>query len=64
MSAKVHFLHSHVNCVPENLEVMTEEQGGSFHQDIKTMEKIPGMLEYSTSMLADYCWCLERGCWQ
>ena len=46
MSVKVHFLHSHVNHVPENLEVITEEQGESFHQDIKTMENIPGMLEY------------------
>ena len=42
MSVKVHFLHSHVNYFPENL---IEEQGGSF-QDIKTIEKIPGMLEY------------------
>jgi len=25
---------------------MIEEQGESFHQDIKTIEKIPGMLEY------------------
>jgi len=25
---------------------MTEEQGKSFHQHIKTIEKIPGMLEY------------------
>jgi len=24
---------------------MTEEQGESFHQDINTIEKIPGMLE-------------------
>jgi len=46
MSVKVHFFHSHVNYFPENLEVMIEEQGESFHQDIKTIEKIPGMLEY------------------
>jgi len=25
---------------------MIEEQGESFHQDIKTIEKIPGMPEY------------------
>ena len=46
MSAKVHFLHSHANYFPENLEAIINEQGESFHQDIKTIEKIPGMLEY------------------
>jgi len=33
--------HSHVNYFPENLQAMVEEQGESFHQDIKTIEKIP-----------------------
>jgi len=37
MSVKVHFFHSHVNYFPENLEAMIEEQGESFHQDIKTI---------------------------
>jgi len=46
MSVKVHFFHSHVNYFPENLEAVIEEQGESFHQDIKTIEKIPGTLEY------------------
>jgi len=46
MNVKVDFLHSHVNYFSENLEAMIEEQGESFHQDIKTIEKIPGMLEY------------------
>jgi len=46
MSVKVHFPRSHVNYFPENLEAMIEEQGEFFHQDIKTIEKIPGMLEY------------------
>jgi len=46
MRVKVHFLHSHVNCFPENLEAMIEKQEQSFHQDIKTIEKISGMLEY------------------
>jgi len=46
MSVKVHFLLSHVNYFPENLEAMIEEQGESFQQDIKTIEKIRGMLEY------------------
>ena len=46
MNVKVHFFHSHVNYFPENLEAMIEEQGESFHQDIKAIKKIPGMLEY------------------
>jgi len=46
MSVKVHFLHSHLNYFPENLEIMLEEQGESFHQDKKNGEKIPGTLEY------------------
>ena len=46
MSMKVHFLHSHANYFPENLEAVIEEQGESFHQDIKTIGKIPGVLEY------------------
>jgi len=45
MSVKVHLFHSHENYFPENLEAMIEEQGEPFHQDIKTIEKIPGMLE-------------------
>jgi len=46
MSVKVHFLHSHVNYFPENLEAMIEEQEESIHQDKRAVEKIPGMLEY------------------
>jgi len=34
MSVKVHFLHSHVNYFPKNLEAIIEEQRESFHQDI------------------------------
>jgi len=62
MSVKVHFFHSYANYFPENLEAMIEEQEESFHQDIKTIEKIQGC--WNTNVLADYCWCLERGCWQ
>ena len=43
---KVHFLHSNVNHFCENLEATIEEQGESFHQDTKTIEKIAGKLEY------------------
>ena len=59
MSVKVHFLHSHVNYFPGNLEAMIEEQGESFHQDIKTMEKrYQG--RWNTNKMANYCWCRKR----
>jgi len=42
---------------------MIEELGESFHQDIKTMEKrYQG--RWNTNMMANYCWCWERVCWQ
>src|SRR5271170_4225217 len=44
MSLKVHFLHSHLDYLPENLGKVSEEQGEHFHQDMKEMEKIPGVL--------------------
>ena len=39
MSVKVHFLHSHLEYLPENLRALSEKQGERFHQDIKIMEK-------------------------
>jgi len=41
VSVKVHFLHSHVNYFPENLEAMIEEQGESRYKnkDIKPRYK-------------------------
>ena len=38
MSLKVHFLHAHLDCFPQNLGDMIEEHGERFHQDIKSME--------------------------
>lgn len=59
MSLKVHFLHSHLDYFPENLGDVSEEQGERFHQDIKEMEKrYQG--RWSVSMIADYCWSLQR----
>jgi len=58
MSVKLHYLHSHLDWFPDNLDV-SEEQGERFHQDIKEMEKrYQG--KWSTSMLADYCWSFQR----
>ncbi|GFY28679.1 uncharacterized protein TNCV_3440461 [Trichonephila clavipes] len=58
MSMKIHFLHSHEDFAPENLGLMSEEQGGKFHQGIKDMEhKYQGRMV--KNMLADYCWMLN-----
>jgi hypothetical protein len=35
MSLNVHFLHSHLDFIPENLEEVSDDQGERFHQDIK-----------------------------
>ncbi|GBL81342.1 hypothetical protein AVEN_143651-1 [Araneus ventricosus] len=59
MSLKVHFLDSHLDCFPENLGAVSEEQGERFHQDIKEMERrYQG--KWNVSMIADYCWMLQR----
>ena len=38
MSIQLHYLHSHLDKFPDNLEDVSEEQGERFHQDIKVME--------------------------
>ncbi|GFX02515.1 hypothetical protein TNCV_727691 [Trichonephila clavipes] len=45
MSVKVHFLHSHLDYLPENLGVVSEEQGERFHQDKRNAAQIPRSLE-------------------
>ena len=43
MSIKLHFLKNHLKYFPENLGDISEEQGESFHQDIRVMERtLPG----------------------
>ena len=61
MSIKVHFLHSHLNRFPENLDDFSEEQSERFHQNIKVMEEIY-QGRWDRYMMADYCWCLQRNC--
>ena len=39
MSAKRHFLNSHLDYLPENCGDYNEEQGERFHQDIRMMEE-------------------------
>ncbi|GBL86818.1 hypothetical protein AVEN_96050-1 [Araneus ventricosus] len=59
MSLNVHFLDSHLDYFPENLGALSKEQCERFHQDIKEMERrYQG--KWNVSMIADYCWMLQR----
>ena len=59
MSLKMHYLHSHLDFFPENLGSVSDEHGEHFHQTISTIEhRYQG--RWNPSMLADYCWLLQR----
>ncbi|GBN18044.1 hypothetical protein AVEN_163683-1 [Araneus ventricosus] len=59
MCLKIHFLDSHLNFFPDNCGKVSDEHGEHFHQDIANMGKrYQG--NWTTSMLADYCWMLIR----
>ena len=59
MSTKMHFSNSHLDYFPENCGNYSEDQGESFHQDIRMMEeRYQG--RWNINMLADYSWCLKR----
>ena len=59
MSIKMHYLFSHIDRFPENLDAVSDEQGEWFHQDIKEMEtRYQG--RWDAAMMADYCWTLKR----
>jgi len=60
MSPKIHFLESHLDFFPENLGEVSDEHGERFHQDILAMGK-QYQGEWTSSMLANYCWTLKRG---
>jgi hypothetical protein len=59
MSLKIHILHSHLDFFPDNCRMVSDQHGECFHQEIATMEK-QYRGNWSTSMLADYCWTLAR----
>jgi hypothetical protein len=40
MSLKVHFVDSHLDFFPENLQSVSNEHGQRFHQDISTIEEL------------------------
>ncbi|KAI6646072.1 hypothetical protein LOD99_9520 [Oopsacas minuta] len=61
ISIKLHYLYSHLERFPENLDDLSEEQGERLHQDIRTMEEwYQG--RWDAHMLADYCWSPMRDC--
>ncbi len=58
-SLKVHFLHSYVNCFPNNLGAYSAEQGERFHQDICDVERrYQGRLDIN--ILADTVGCSDE----
>ena len=56
MSVKLHYLYSHLDRFPENLVVVSDEQGERFHQDLKIMEeRYQGMeLTHDGRLLLDH----------
>jgi hypothetical protein len=54
MSLKIHFLNSHLNFFPPNLDAVSDEYGERFHQGISTMEKRYAG-KWSQNVVADYC---------
>ncbi|GBO38069.1 hypothetical protein AVEN_128562-1 [Araneus ventricosus] len=52
-------LDSHLDYFPEILGAVSEEQGERFHQDIKEMDR-RYQEKWNGSMIADYCWILQR----
>ncbi|GBN25323.1 hypothetical protein AVEN_182755-1 [Araneus ventricosus] len=56
---KVHFLDSHLDYFPENLGEVSEKQGEIFNQDIKKLKRRYHE-KLNLSMIAGYCWMLQR----
>jgi hypothetical protein len=59
MSLKLHFLHFHLDYLPENLGNLSEERGERFYQEVKEMEgRYLG--RWDVSMVTDYRWSIKR----
>ncbi|KAJ4451707.1 hypothetical protein ANN_03177 [Periplaneta americana] len=59
MYPKLHFLMDHIDYFPENLGVLSEEQGERLHQNLKEVERrYQG--RWDINMMADYCWSIAR----
>ncbi|ENN71795.1 hypothetical protein D910_10242, partial [Dendroctonus ponderosae] len=59
MSLKIHFLHSHLDFVPENIGAVSDEHGEMFHQNIMYVERRYNG-KWSEAMLVDFCWSIRR----
>lgn len=59
MSLKMHYLVSHIDWFPKNLESMSKDQGEWFHQEMKVMKTLY-QGRWDAVMMADYCWRLMR----
>ncbi|XP_043273337.1 uncharacterized protein [Venturia canescens] len=59
MNLRLHFLHSHLDAFPENLDTYNEEQGERSHQDLKEMER-RSQGHWDINTMADFCWTLKR----
>lgn len=57
MSLKIHILHSQFQFFPENVGMVSDEQGERFRQDIQLIERHYQGFR-NCSMMADYCWML------
>jgi ribosomal protein S18 acetylase RimI-like enzyme len=53
MRLKIHFMESHLDFFPENLDEVSDEHDESFHQDIVIEKRYQG--NWISSMLTDYC---------
>jgi hypothetical protein len=58
-SLKLHFLHSYLHYLLENLGTLRREKGERLDQDIKRMER-RHQGRWDISVMVDYCWCLTR----
>jgi hypothetical protein len=57
MSPKIHFLKSHIDFFPSEMEQVTDEHGERFQQDLSTLEqRYQGRAD--PRMMADYCWMI------
>ena len=58
ISVKMHYLFSHMDRFPENLDSMNDEQEERFNHDLKETEiRYQGC--WDAVMMADYCWNLK-----
>ena len=65
MSLKVHILDSHLDFFHKNMSDASDEHGEQFYQNISDsmladLIKNRYKGKWSVSMLADYCWSIQR----